>query len=146
MCQTFIMYYPRVLSINQCGSYVTQQKILDYVGVGNVTNVKGVVDPTILEPESLKGTLYSKHIEEGIDWTTEKRADYQNMIRYGKQQAYCIPFTNNDHFMEVQYPKVPKEYQVPDVCTKSGVERAATSLKSLVILLTIHLVHALRSK
>lgn len=79
-------------------------------------SVRGIIDPTILEPESLNGTLYSKYIEDGIDWTAEKRMDYQNMIRYGKQQSYCIPFTTNDHFMKVQYPKVKKEYKVPNTC------------------------------
>lgn len=40
------------------------------------------------------------------------------MIRYGKQQAYCIPFTTDDHFMEIQYPEVAKDYQVADTCTE----------------------------
>lgn len=37
MCQTFLMYYPRVLAVNQCGSYVAQEKILEYMHIGNVT-------------------------------------------------------------------------------------------------------------
>lgn len=99
-------------------------------------SVKGVIDPTILEPESLKGTLYSKHIEEGIDWTDEKRMEYQKMIRYGKQEAYCIPFTTSDRFMEVEYPKVAKEYQVADTCVASS----QILPKSLTLLTILNLI------
>lgn len=85
-------------------------------------SVKGIIDPTILEPDNWNGTLYSKYIEEGIDWTPENREEYQNLIRYGPHKAYCIPFTKTDSFMEIQYPQVKNKYQVASTCNSNAVK------------------------
>jgi hypothetical protein len=107
ICQAFLMYYPRVTTINQCGSDFSQSAMLEFMGIQKVSTEKGVIDPTILEPPQLKGLKYSNYIEK-IHWTRELRAEFQNMTRFGLQESYCFApsYILRNGVQRIKYPVV----------------------------------------
>jgi len=141
MCQTFLMYYPKTLEVNQCGSNFPQQTMLDFMGIEEVSKYacflhlskvfqfqlivisfdsfreQGVIDPTVLSPAHLAGMKYSQVVE-AIDWTPEKRQVFQNLTRYSLHEAYCSPFdeVSGEPFGSVTYPTYNAPYEPPNPC------------------------------
>lgn len=69
-----------------------------------------------------------------MNWTTEKRSEYQRLMRYGDQRAYCIPIEGrNEAFVMTNYPGTLKNGE-------DGTGRWPHSNKDLVIFIAVTVV------
>jgi len=78
------------------------------------------IDPTVNEPIQYKGQMYSNVVTR-LNWTPEKRKDYQDLTRYGTHDSYCHPI-GGESSVPVSYPKAAEEkpYILPATKCASG--------------------------
>jgi len=104
--------------------------------------LQGEIDPTVLSPPNLAGKKYSQVVEE-IDWTLEKRQEFQRFVRDSKHNVYCLPHEEytGKSFSDVSYPEFSKAYVEPSVCLPLPSPKPSVYLPVIVgVVLTITLL------
>jgi hypothetical protein len=88
MCQSFLLYYPRLPSLNQCGSYVNHESLISFMGINEKLNMSlAGADPIVTSD----GRTYSSVVE-SLQWTPERRSGFQHMLGGDyPQEVSCLP-------------------------------------------------------
>ncbi|CAG7828065.1 unnamed protein product [Allacma fusca] len=85
MCDTYLMYYPRMKNLDICASaFQNFAWLLPTLGIQALDSYFGPNDPTILSPVSLAGKKFSEVVN-AFNWTPELKMGFQNRTRFSDQ-------------------------------------------------------------
>lgn len=114
MCMAYFFYYPNLPEVAMCNSEMPAGRLLQFLGVESV-ELEGEwqEDPTVTGPPQYAGQSFTSVIQ-GLNWTDEMRAEYQNMHRYGYHELECFPKQGQSK-ARTSYPPYP-EWQPVDSC------------------------------
>ncbi|CAG7709950.1 unnamed protein product [Allacma fusca] len=114
MCLAFVMHYPRMSKLDNCGSFFDEQTLLPKLGIEDTQKIDDSFDVLVTAPPKYANKLYSEVLSKEIPWNDILKLEVQNLTRFGEHIVNCEPRTLTDVKKQTQVtypvfvPYVPK--------------------------------------